>query len=77
MASGLEQVRPRCPKALMRADTWRPERWLPAGAQPSGAEVTLAQLRLPGVTVEDAERESPRLRCERTAGTSGASPRPG
>jgi PPOX class probable FMN-dependent enzyme len=63
----VEQVYPHCPKSLMRADAWQPERWVPADAQPSSAEVTLAQLDLPGLTVEqveEAERESLRLRYE-------------
>ncbi|GHB07567.1 MSMEG_1061 family FMN-dependent PPOX-type flavoprotein [Streptomyces termitum] len=63
----VEQVYPHCPKSLMRSDAWRPERWLPADAQPTSAEVTLAQLDLPGLTlaqVEEAERESLRLRYE-------------
>ncbi|WP_030871205.1 MSMEG_1061 family FMN-dependent PPOX-type flavoprotein [Streptomyces sp. NRRL S-37] len=63
----VEQVYPHCPKSLMRADAWRPERWLPADAQPTSAEVMLAQLNLPGLTVdriEEAERESLRLRYE-------------
>ncbi|MFD5300848.1 MSMEG_1061 family FMN-dependent PPOX-type flavoprotein [Streptomyces mutabilis] len=62
-----EQVYPHCPKSLMRANAWRPERWLPADAQPSSAEVTLAQLNVPGLTldqVEEAEQESLRLRYE-------------
>ncbi|MEU6388062.1 MSMEG_1061 family FMN-dependent PPOX-type flavoprotein [Streptomyces sp. NPDC046939] len=64
---GIEQVYPHCPKSLMRADAWRPERWLPADAQPTSAEVTRAQLDLPDLTVEqieEAERESLRLRYE-------------
>ncbi|MYR46222.1 MSMEG_1061 family FMN-dependent PPOX-type flavoprotein [Streptomyces sp. SID5910] len=63
----VEQVYPHCPKSLMRADAWRPERWVPADAQPTSAEVTLAQLDLPGLTVEqieEVERESLRLRYE-------------
>ncbi|MFR9800068.1 MSMEG_1061 family FMN-dependent PPOX-type flavoprotein [Streptomyces sp. MS06] len=63
----VEQVYPHCPKSLMRANAWEPERWLPADAQPTSAEVTLAQLDLPGLTVErieEAERESLRLRYE-------------
>lgn len=62
-----EEVYPHCPKSLMRAHAWQPENWLPADAQPSSAEVTLAQLDLPGLTVEqieEAERESLRLRYE-------------
>ncbi|QLJ03024.1 pyridoxamine 5'-phosphate oxidase family protein [Streptomyces sp. NEAU-sy36] len=64
---GVEQVYPHCPKSLMRANAWQPERWIPADAQPTSAEVTLAQLNLPGLTVEqieEAERESLRLRFE-------------
>ncbi|MBM7089247.1 MSMEG_1061 family FMN-dependent PPOX-type flavoprotein [Streptomyces sp. NPDC012461] len=63
----VEEVYPHCPKSLMRAHAWQPEKWLPADAQPSSAEVTLAQLDLPGLTVEqieEAERESLRLRYE-------------
>lgn len=63
----VEQVYPHCPKSLMRANAWQPERWVPAEAQPTSAEVTLAQLNLPGLTidqVEEAERESLRLRYE-------------
>ncbi|WP_225631364.1 MSMEG_1061 family FMN-dependent PPOX-type flavoprotein [Streptomyces solaniscabiei] len=63
----VEQVYPHCPKSLMRANAWQPERWVPADAQPTSAEVTLAQLNLPGLTVdqiEEAERESLRLRYE-------------
>ncbi|MEU3838625.1 MSMEG_1061 family FMN-dependent PPOX-type flavoprotein [Streptomyces sp. NPDC028635] len=63
----VEQVYPHCPKSLMRADAWQPERWVPADAQPTSAEVTLAQLDVPGLTVEqieEAERESLRLRYE-------------
>jgi predicted pyridoxine 5'-phosphate oxidase superfamily flavin-nucleotide-binding protein len=63
----IEQVYPHCPKSLMRAHAWQPERWLPADAQPSSAEVTLAQLDLPGLTLEQieaAEQESLRLRFE-------------
>ncbi|EYT81366.1 MSMEG_1061 family FMN-dependent PPOX-type flavoprotein [Streptomyces sp. NPDC003703] len=63
----VEQVYPHCPKSLMRAGAWQPERWVPADAQPTSAEVTLAQLDLPGLTVgqvEEAEQESLRLRYE-------------
>ncbi|MYS73356.1 hypothetical protein GTY88_23490, partial [Streptomyces sp. SID5926] len=63
----VEQVYPHCPKSLLRADAWRPERWPSADAQPTSAEVTLAQLNLPGLTldqIEEAERESLRLRYE-------------
>ncbi|WP_376767099.1 MSMEG_1061 family FMN-dependent PPOX-type flavoprotein [Streptomyces bohaiensis] len=63
----VEQVYPHCPKSLMRANAWQPERWSSADAQPTSAEVTLAQLNMPDLTVaqiEDAERESLRLRYE-------------
>ncbi|AEW93811.1 MULTISPECIES: MSMEG_1061 family FMN-dependent PPOX-type flavoprotein [Streptomycetaceae] len=63
----VEQVYPHCPKSLMRANAWQPERWVPAEAQPTSAEVTLAQLNMPGLTtdqIEEAERESLRLRYE-------------
>ncbi|MER5889496.1 MSMEG_1061 family FMN-dependent PPOX-type flavoprotein [Streptomyces sp. NPDC001941] len=63
----VEQVYPHCPKSLMRAGAWEPEQWVAADAQPSSAEVTLAQLDLPGLTVEqveEAERESLRLRYQ-------------
>ncbi|MFF9206720.1 MSMEG_1061 family FMN-dependent PPOX-type flavoprotein [Streptomyces sp. NPDC014986] len=63
----VEEVYPHCPKSLMRGNAWKPERWLPADAHPTSAEVTLAQLKLPGLTVdqiEEAERESLRLRYE-------------
>ncbi|GAA3110699.1 hypothetical protein GCM10017687_24060 [Streptomyces echinatus] len=29
----VEQVYPHCPKSLMRANAWQPERWVPADAQ--------------------------------------------
>ncbi|MVO90389.1 pyridoxamine 5'-phosphate oxidase [Streptomyces sp. p1417] len=63
----VEQVYPHCPKSLLRANAWQPERWVPADAQPTSAEVTLAQLNLPGLTIdqiEETERESLRLRYE-------------
>lgn len=63
----VDQVYPHCPKSLMRANAWQPERWVPADAQPTSAEVTLTQLNLPGLTVdqiEEDERESLLLRYE-------------
>lgn len=63
----VEQAYPHCPKSLMRANAWQPQRWVAADAQPTSAEVTLAQLDLPGLTIgqiEEAERESLRLRYE-------------
>ncbi|MEU2553451.1 MSMEG_1061 family FMN-dependent PPOX-type flavoprotein [Streptomyces sp. NPDC014684] len=63
----VEEAYPHCPKSLMRANAWQPEQWVPADAQPTSAEVTLAQLDMPGLTVaqvEEAERESLRLRYE-------------
>ncbi|GAA3491544.1 MSMEG_1061 family FMN-dependent PPOX-type flavoprotein [Streptomyces cremeus] len=67
MVVHVEQAYPHCPKSLMRASAWQPERWVPPEAQPTSAEVTQAQLNLPGLTVdeiEQAERESLRLRYE-------------
>ncbi len=67
MVVQVEQVYPHCPKSLMRANAWQPEQWIPVEAQPTSAEVTLAQLNLPGLTaaqIEEAERESLRLRYE-------------
>ncbi|MDN3270780.1 MSMEG_1061 family FMN-dependent PPOX-type flavoprotein [Streptomyces sp. MA15] len=63
----VEQAYPHCPKSLMRGNAWQPERWVPADAQPSSARVTLAQLGLPGLTIEqieETERESLRTRYE-------------
>ncbi|MGW4761816.1 MSMEG_1061 family FMN-dependent PPOX-type flavoprotein [Streptomyces pseudogriseolus] len=63
----VEQAYPHCPKSLMRGNAWQPDRWLPADAQPSSARVTLAQLNLPGLTleqIEETERESLRSRYE-------------
>ncbi|MEU0939604.1 MULTISPECIES: MSMEG_1061 family FMN-dependent PPOX-type flavoprotein [unclassified Embleya] len=63
----LDEVYPHCPKALLRSSAWKPEGWLPADAQPSSAEVTLAQLRMPGLTIDDirrAEEESIKYRYE-------------
>ncbi|MBE1490395.1 hypothetical protein [Plantactinospora soyae] len=42
--------------ALLRGGAWKPEQWLPAHAQPSAAEVTLAQLRMPALTIADIEK---------------------
>ncbi|MFJ3755275.1 MSMEG_1061 family FMN-dependent PPOX-type flavoprotein [Streptomyces sp. NPDC090080] len=53
---GIEEVYPHCPKSLLRSGAWKPEQWLPADAQPTSAEVTLAQLRMPGLTIADIER---------------------
>ncbi|GFH37125.1 MSMEG_1061 family FMN-dependent PPOX-type flavoprotein [Streptomyces pacificus] len=53
---GVEEVYPHCPKSLLRGGAWKPERWLPADAQPTSAEVTLAQLRMPGLTIADIEQ---------------------
>ncbi|MEY9962189.1 PPOX class probable FMN-dependent enzyme [Streptacidiphilus sp. MAP12-16] len=63
----IEEVYPHCPKALMRSSAWKPEQWLAADAQPSSAEVTLAQLRMPELTLADirqAESESLTYRYE-------------
>ncbi|MEU8715954.1 MSMEG_1061 family FMN-dependent PPOX-type flavoprotein [Streptomyces sp. NPDC048663] len=53
---GIEEVYPHCPKSLLRSGAWKPEQWLPADAQPTSAEVTLAQLRMPGLTIADIEQ---------------------
>jgi uncharacterized protein len=53
---GIDEVYPHCPKAFLRAGTWKPEQWLPADAQPTSAEVTLAQLRMPDLTIADIEQ---------------------
>ncbi|GIF23620.1 PPOX class probable FMN-dependent enzyme [Actinoplanes tereljensis] len=53
---GIEEAYPHCPKALLRGGVWKPEQWLPADAQPTSAEVTLAQLRMPGLTIADIEQ---------------------
>ena len=34
----------------------KPEQWLPGDAQPTSAEVTLAQLRMPELTIADIEQ---------------------
>ncbi|MFF5126001.1 MSMEG_1061 family FMN-dependent PPOX-type flavoprotein [Streptomyces syringium] len=52
----IDEVYPHCPKALLRGSAWKPDEWLAPDAQPSSAEVTLAQLRMPGITVEDVRR---------------------
>jgi PPOX class probable FMN-dependent enzyme len=53
---GIEEVYPHCPKALLRGGVWKPEQWLAADAQPTSAEVTLAQLRMPELTIADIEQ---------------------
>jgi len=53
---GIEEVYPHCPKSLLRSGAWQPDKWLPADAQPTSAEVTLAQLRMPGLTIADIEQ---------------------
>lgn len=53
---GVEEVYPHCPKSLLRGGAWKPEQWLAADAQPSSAQVTLAQLRQPGLTIEEIEQ---------------------
>jgi PPOX class probable FMN-dependent enzyme len=63
----VEEVYPHCPKALLRSSAWKPEQWLAADAQPTSAEVTLAQLRMPELTIADIQRheeESLRYRYE-------------
>ncbi|MFJ6730500.1 MULTISPECIES: MSMEG_1061 family FMN-dependent PPOX-type flavoprotein [unclassified Streptomyces] len=53
---GIEEVYPHCPKSLLRSGAWKPDQWLAADAQPTSAEVTLAQLRMPELTIADIER---------------------
>jgi PPOX class probable FMN-dependent enzyme len=53
---GIEEVYPHCPKALLRSSAWKPEQWLAKDAQPTSAEVTLAQLRMPELTIADIEQ---------------------
>ncbi|GAA1655641.1 MSMEG_1061 family FMN-dependent PPOX-type flavoprotein [Actinoplanes couchii] len=60
---GIDEVYPHCPKSLMRGAAWKPDQWLAADAQPSSAEVTLAQLRMPELTIAEIEQtESDALR---------------
>ncbi|MEV4351627.1 MSMEG_1061 family FMN-dependent PPOX-type flavoprotein [Actinoplanes sp. NPDC049596] len=64
---GVEEVYPHCPKAFLRGAAWKPDQWLAVDAQPSSAEVTLAQLRLPGLTIaeiEQTERDALKYRYE-------------
>lgn len=53
---GIEQVYPHCPKAFLRSAAWKPEQWLSPDAQPTSAEVTLAQLRMPELTIAEIEQ---------------------
>ncbi|MEU8659217.1 MSMEG_1061 family FMN-dependent PPOX-type flavoprotein [Actinoplanes philippinensis] len=53
---GIDEVYPHCPKSLLRGNVWKPEEWLAADAQPTSAEVTLAQLRMPDLTIADIEQ---------------------
>ncbi|MET7472786.1 MSMEG_1061 family FMN-dependent PPOX-type flavoprotein [Streptomyces sp. NPDC005648] len=53
---GIEEVYPHCPKSLLRSGAWQPDQWLQADAQPTSAEVTLAQLRMPDLTIADIEQ---------------------
>ncbi|MFB8206420.1 MULTISPECIES: MSMEG_1061 family FMN-dependent PPOX-type flavoprotein [unclassified Streptomyces] len=53
---GIEEVYPHCPKSLLRSGAWKPEQWPSADDQPTSAEVTLAQLRMPGLTIADIEQ---------------------
>lgn len=64
---GIEEVYPHCPKSFLRGAVWKPEQWLGDDAQPSSAEVTLAQLRMPELTIaeiEQNEAEALRYRYE-------------
>jgi PPOX class probable FMN-dependent enzyme len=53
---GIQEVYPHCPKSLLRSAAWKPDQWLSADAQPTSAEVTLAQLRMPELTIADIEQ---------------------
>ena len=60
---GIDEVYPHCPKSFLRGGVWKPEQWLPADAQPPSAEVTLAQLRMPELTIaEIQQREADALK---------------
>ena len=64
---GIEEVYPHCPKSLLRSGAWKPEQWLPADVQPTSAEVTLAQLRMPDLTIaaiEQTEADALKYRYE-------------
>jgi len=52
----IEEVYPHCPKSLLRSGAWKPEQWPSADDQPTSAEVTLAQLRMPELTIADIEQ---------------------
>ncbi|GAA1793128.1 hypothetical protein GCM10009682_13740 [Luedemannella flava] len=41
---------------MLRGGVWQPELWLSVDAQPTSAEVTLAQLRMPDLTIADIEQ---------------------
>lgn len=67
LVPGIEEVYPHCPKSLLRSGARKPEQWLPADAQPTSAEVTLAQPRMPELTIagiERAEADSLKYRYE-------------
>ncbi|MBW6434911.1 pyridoxamine 5'-phosphate oxidase family protein [Actinoplanes hulinensis] len=53
---GIDEVYPHCPKSFLRGSAWKPEEWLAADAQPTSAEVTLAQLRMPDLTIAEIEQ---------------------
>ncbi|GAA0434370.1 hypothetical protein Aca07nite_00690 [Actinoplanes capillaceus] len=53
---GIDEVYPHCPKSFLRGSVWKPEEWLTADAQPTSAEVTLAQLRMPDLTIAEIEQ---------------------
>ena len=73
---GIQEVYPHCPKSLLRSAAWKPEQWLSADAQPTSAEVTLAQLRMPELTITDIEQaEADSLRTGTSNGLSGSWPR--
>ncbi len=62
---------PALPRSLPRSGAWQPGQWLPADAQPTPAEVTPAPLRMPGLTIADAERaEAESLKYRYGSGSS-------
>lgn len=61
---GIEEVYPHCPKSLLRSGAWKPEQRPSAGGRPTSAEVTLAQPRMPELTIADIEQaEADSLKC--------------
>jgi PPOX class probable FMN-dependent enzyme len=53
----VEQVFMHCAKAFLRSRIWQPEHWPAADVLPGMARVLFDQIRPPGQTVEDYERD--------------------